>query len=190
MKGTQVTTIQNEIVFGATLNAVIIYDKFDFAIKAKAMLERAAQRTDESFHWSVRPWRADILKLPIAAEVALVEAAEAHLILLAGQVQSLLPWLADWLERWAKCRQVQEAALAIWDGSNAKTCSARAAPELSQFAGRHGLSLIFEDNAPVEDKSSEFSRNLNTREVSLTPALRQIREEPGRDHYRHWGVNE
>jgi hypothetical protein len=89
---------QNESVFDTTMKAVIIYDRFDFAVKAKAMLECAAQRTDETSQWSVRPWGTDILKLPTAAEVALEDAVGAHLILLAvGQVQSLLLWLGDWL---------------------------------------------------------------------------------------------
>ena len=80
----------------ATMNAVIIYDEFDYAAKANAMLERAAHRMDETTHWSIKPWRVDMLKLPPAAEAALAEAAEAHLILLAvRQVQSLLPWLVD-----------------------------------------------------------------------------------------------
>ena len=146
------------------MNAVIIYDEFDYAAKAKAMLERAAHRTDETTRWGVRLWRVDVLKLPPAAEAALAEAVEAHLIMLAvRQIQSLLPWLVDWLERWATCRQVQEAALAVWDGENAATRSARAAPELSQFAGRHGLSLIFDDNALVEGKSSMFASDLHKR---------------------------
>ena len=146
------TTIRdNNAFFAATLNAVIIYERFDFAAKAKAMLERAAHETGETTHWSVNPWRVDMLKLPPAAEAARAEAAEAHLIVLAvRQVQSLFPWLADWLERWATCRQVQEAALAVWDGGNTDTLSARATPELLQFAGRHGLSLIFEDSVEQE----------------------------------------
>jgi lysyl-tRNA synthetase class I len=97
------TAIRDENVFDATMTAMIIYDKCDSAAKAKEMLERVAHRTDERTHWSVMPWRADMLKLSPTAEVALAEAAEAHLILLAvRQVQSLLPWLVDWLERWAK----------------------------------------------------------------------------------------
>jgi hypothetical protein len=84
--------IRDKNVFDATMNAVIIYDTFDFAAKANAMLERAAHQTDETTHWSVKPWRVDMLKLPPAAEAALADAAEAHLILLAvRQVQSLLP---------------------------------------------------------------------------------------------------
>jgi hypothetical protein len=186
--------IREEKVLDATMNAVIIYDEFDYATKANAMLERAAHRTGEITHWSVKLWRVDVLKLSPAAETALAEAAEAHLIMLAvRQVQSLLPWLVDWLERWATRRQVQEAALAVWDGGNADTRFARATPELSQFAGRHGLSLIFDDNALVEDKSSMFASDLEKQEVSLTPTLQHIPERPVRDdylHWEHWGLNE
>lgn len=173
------------------MNAVIIYDKFDFAAQANAMLERAAHRAGETAHWSVKPWRVDILKLPPAAEAALAEAAEAHLIVLAlRQVQSFLPWLVDWLERWAACRQIQQAALAVWEGGSADTLSARAAPGLLQFAGRHGLSLIFDDNALVEDKSSMVASDPHKREVSSAPTLHQILEQPERDYYQHWGINE
>src|ERR1035441_1958243 len=147
VKRMSATTIRDNNAFETAMNAVIIYDRLDFAAKAKAMLERAVHETGETTDWSVKPWRVDMLKLPAAAEAALAEAAEAHLIVLAvRQVQSLL---VDWLQRWARCRKVPEAALAVWDGGDADTRSARASPELSQFAGYHGLSLIFDDNAPV-----------------------------------------
>jgi hypothetical protein len=42
------TAIRDKNVFDATVNAVIIYDKFDSAAEANAMLERAAHRTDEA----------------------------------------------------------------------------------------------------------------------------------------------
>jgi hypothetical protein len=180
MKRMNATAIREENVVEGTMNAVIIYDEFDYAAKAKAMLERAAHRTDETTHWGVRLWRVDVLKLPPAAEAALAEATEAHLIVLAvRQVQFLL---MDWLERWAACRQVQEAALALWDAGNADTRSARAAPELLQFAGHHGLSLIFDDNAMAEDNSSMDASSLHKREVSLPPTFQHILEEPVRDH--------
>ena len=184
------TAIRDENVFDATMNAVIIYDQFDYATKAKATLESAAHRTDETTHWGVRLWRVDVLKLPPAAEVALAEAAEAHLIMLAvRQVQSLLPQLMDWLERWATRRQIQDAALAVWDGGSAATRLARASPELSQFAGKHGLSLIIDAVVPTEDKSAVFTRSLHEREVTMTPTLQHIEEVVERD-YRHWGLNE
>ena len=184
------TAIQKENVFDATGNAVIIYDRFDFAAKAKAMLAHAADETSDTMHWSIKLWRVDILKLPQAAELALTEAAEAPLILLARlQAKSPFPWLLDWLERWAKCRQVQEAALAVWRGGDAETLWARATLELTQFARRHGLSLIFDDNALVEDKSSMYASDLHEREVSLTPTLQHILEQPVRDD-SHWGIND
>jgi len=185
------TMIQDRDVFDATMNAVIIYDRFDSAAKANARLERAAHRTDETTLWSVKAWRVDLLKLPPAADVALAEAAEAHLIVLAvGQVQSLPPWLVEWLERWATGRQVHEAALAVWDGGNADTRSARGTPELSQFARHHGLSLIFDDDALYEDKSSILGSGRRRHEPLLAPTLPRILEQPVRDNYLHWGINE
>ena len=185
------TAIREENVFEATMNAVIIYDEFDYATKAKATLERAANRTDKTTHWGIRLWRVDVLKLPPAAEAALAEAVEAHLIVLAArQGQSLFPWLADWLERWARCRQVQEAALAVWDGGNADTRSAQAAPELSQFAVRSGVSLLIDENALVEDPSTMSANNPHERDIPLPPTLHHIMEQPERETYRHWGINE
>ncbi len=189
-----VIAMRDKKAFDATMIAVIIYDKYDFATKANAMLERAAQRTGETEHWRVKPWRADILKLPPAAEEALAEAADAHLILLAmRQVQSFLPWLLGWLERWAVCRRIHAAGLAVWAGGIADAGSARAIPDLSHFARRHGLSLIFDDNALAEDKSLRLASDLHQREVSLTPTLHHILEQPVRDdgqHWKHWGIND
>ena len=177
------TAIQNQNIFDATMNAVVIYDKSDFAVKANAMLERAAHGMGKTTHWRIKLWRVDVLKLLPAAEAALAEAAEAHLILLAMlQAQSLAPWLVHWLERWAGCRRVQEAALAVWDGGNAAPHLTRATAELLQFAERHGLSLIFGDNPPVGDKCSMLLSDLHEREVSLTPKLQHILEQPVRPH--------
>jgi len=182
--------IREENGFESIMNAVVLYDTVDFAAKANAMLERAAHWTDETTHWSVKPWRVDMLKLPPAAEAALAEAAEAHLVVLElRQVQLVLPWLVDWLEQWAACRQVQDAALAVWDGGNAALRPARATPEWSQFAGRHGLSLIFKDNALIEDKSAIFAGGLHERELALTPTLKHILEQ-SEQGYQHWGLND
>jgi len=183
------TVIRDGTVFDEKFSAVIIYDKSDFAKEAKAMLERVAKRTDESARWNVKPWRAGLLKDSPTAEAALMEAAEAQLVLLAvRQVQSILPWLVDWLERWATCRRVPEAALGVWDCGNTDIAFARTVREFSHFTGRHGLSLIFDDNQPVDDQSSMFVSDLREREVSLTSTIHQIMEEPLHNHL-HWGVD-
>ncbi len=149
------TVLRDEDDTDATLNVVIIYDTFDLAVKARVMLER--HRTNEPTNWNIKPWRVDVLKQPAGAEEALTEAAEAHLILLAVRhVLPFLPWLVDWLERWAIGRQVQEAALAVWDDGITAAHSARAIPELSQFAGRHGLSLIFDSEDSVTKQTNTY----------------------------------
>jgi hypothetical protein len=173
----------------AILNAVIIYDKCDFAANANAMLEGAAHWTDETMHWSVKPWRVDVLELAPAAEAALADAVEAHLIVLAmREVGSFLPRLMEWLEGWVTRRQIQEAALAIWGGAH--NPRDQATLELTQFAGQHGLSLIFDNSAPVEDKSSMVAINQQKQQVLLTPTPRDFLERPGRDQLQHWGIDD
>ena len=65
------------------MNAVIVYDDVNFASKAQAMLGRAAHRADAALLWTVKPWRIELLILPPTAAMALQDAAEAHLIVLA-----------------------------------------------------------------------------------------------------------
>jgi hypothetical protein len=173
------------------MNAVLIYDTFDFAALAKTTLERVARATEETMHWSVKPWRLDILQLPQAADAALTEAMGAHLILLAlRHVQSLASWLIEWLERWARGREVLEAAVAVWDGGKAGTTSAGATRELLQFAGRHGLSLILDESTTVEKRTSMLAGDLHHGEDSSHPTTRRIRRLRAHDSYQHWGINE
>src|SRR4029077_13046842 len=89
------------------MNALIIYDNFSSATTAVATLQRAAHHAELDAQWNMRPWRVDVLRLPSAADEALREAADADLIVLAGpQAYPLPTWLKEWLERWAKRRQV------------------------------------------------------------------------------------
>jgi hypothetical protein len=160
------TAIRDESAIAASLNAVVVYDTFDSAVKARRVLER--DWAGEPTLWNVKPWRVDVLRISPAAEVALTEAADAHLILIAvPRFESFLPWLVDWLDRWATCRKVKEAGLALWDCG----ALAHARPELSQFAERHGMSLICDAAALVEDKSWVVAQDLH-------------------DPYQHWGINE
>jgi hypothetical protein len=173
------------------MNAVIIYDDFDIAVKAKATLERAARRADGALAWTVEPWRLDLLSLPPAMDAALTDAAHAHLIVLGLLHPRLLPaWLLDWLEQWAMRRQVPDAALALFDGGNGATLSATSGPELSQFAERHSLSFILGDVGPTEDGCAAFARSLPQRGVFVTPTRQRIMAEPARNFSRDWGINE
>ena len=183
------TAIRGGNAIAAWLNAVIVYDTFESAVKARRVLE--CDRPDEPTHWNVMPWRVDVLKTRPAAEVALTEAEDAHLILIVvPRFQSFLPWLVDWLERWASKRKVKEAGLALWDCGTLAHPRPVQPPELLQFAGRHRISLICPAVALVEDKSSVVASHMHEREVSLAPTLERIPEQPVRDRYQHWGINE
>ena len=137
----------------STMKAFIIYQDFASAAKANAALQRSAEHSDVHVQWNIRPWRVDLLKfLPTASE-ALADATDAHLIVFAGCcTQSISHCMQDWLERWAGRRQVQTAALAvlgIGDGGQLSPV----APDLSQFAKRHGLSVIFDDRPATKHVS-------------------------------------
>jgi hypothetical protein len=62
-----------------TMNVMIIYDKFDSAAKARALLEGAAHHLDESTRCDATLMRLDILKLPPAGEAALAGAEDESL---------------------------------------------------------------------------------------------------------------
>jgi hypothetical protein len=66
--------------FEMTLKAAVIYDDFDFAARAAALLERVTIRADEAMKWDVKPWRLDVLKTSSLANAALGETADADLM--------------------------------------------------------------------------------------------------------------
>jgi hypothetical protein len=178
-------------VFEASMNAMVIYDEGDWARQATALLARASERADATTRWRVTPWRADLLNLGPFAQEALREAAGAHLIVLAvGGGPERVAGLLGWLEAWAAGRQVQDAALAVFEGASGDTLAATATPELSEFAQRHGLSFIFGDVNPVEAESARLKEDLHQREVALTPTIAHMLEQAPPGSYQHWGINE
>ena len=60
---------------------MIIYDDLTGATRAAAALKRAAWRANVSADWDIKPWRTEALKFPSVADKALIEAADADLIL-------------------------------------------------------------------------------------------------------------
>jgi len=147
------------------MNVVILYDDFACAAKAKVILERAAHRADAVLVWTVKPWRLDMLMPSLSADAALTDAADAHLVVLSLRHPLPLPtWVSDWLDQWATRRQVQEAALAVWDGGNGDTLSCSAAPpELSDFARHHGLNFIIGNASPEGYESAVSAPSLHGR---------------------------
>jgi hypothetical protein len=185
------TAMRDESVLEATMNAMIIYKECGSAGKANALLKRASDRADGATQWSVKPWRLDMLYWPPLAQDAQRDEAKAHLIVLAvGGRAEVPPRLLNWLEGWAGCRQVQDAALAVFDGGNGDAFSVTATPTLCEFAQRYGLSFIFGDVSPAEDVPAEVWADLHEREVAQTATMAHILEQVSPGSYQHWGINE
>ena len=129
----------------SAMKVLVIYDGCQIAARAIAIL------ADTTVQWSIRFWQLNSLSLPPAAERALVEAAGAQLILLAGRrVRALPAFLRSWLEQWATRRQIENAALAVMSDEPNAAFSAFVPFELSEFAGQPGLSFTAEDGPAVE----------------------------------------
>src|SRR6266446_2119744 len=149
------------------MNVLIIYDSFSSATTAVATLHHAAHRAELDAPWNIKPWRVDVLKLALAADEALKQAADADLIVFAGpQAYQPPTWLKEWLECWVKRRQVGDAALALIRDRTGGWKSAPAAPELSSFAARHGLGFIIESDP-------EYTKTMSIH-----------------SSYRDWGIND
>jgi len=177
------------------MKALIIYDDFASAAKANTTLQHSAQKADCAVEWNIHPWRVDLLKFPPTADEALAEALDAHLIVFAGRSAQSLPfWLERWLEQWTKHRRIKDAALAVVSaGSLEALSSASAKPDLSEFARRHDLNVIFGDDitsipSSIEDTSSGGESHQHERKLSKSPFLPRTLDTKSRDAYRGWSI--
>lgn len=149
------------------MKALIIYDDFASGVKASTAMHRAAYRAKVRVRLDIKPWRVDVLKLPLAADEALMEAVDADLIVLAGPGAPLLPvWIKEWLECWGIRRQTRESALVVICAKAGGKPSAAVTLELSRFAVRNDLSFIVENN-PVLAADTFSSAPLRPNENSL-----------------------
>lgn len=173
------------------LKAIIIYDNFAFAAKANERLRGATIRADAVMRWEVKPWRLDVLELHQSEEEALMDAADAHLIVFAGhRAQALPAWLLNWLERWVACRQIADVAFAVIGGRNGDVLSMPSTPELARFVERHGLNFIT-DQEPVANNEEEFFEHDKPEDGGMPPLLQsRFVDVPKGISYRGWGIND
>jgi hypothetical protein len=132
----------------AAIKALIIYDDTACAARVSAALHRAGHNADMNVEWDIRPLRLDALRRIPEAHEALVEASGAHLILFAGGLAQSFPSLLErWLERWAATRRIEDATLAVMNRLGGGMLSSAISPLLNDFAERHGLTFIVEQDS-------------------------------------------
>jgi len=174
-----------------TLKATVIYDDFDFATRAAALLERVAVRVHEAIKWDVKPWRLDVLKQSSLAGAAGAEAADADLLVFAlSQTHSLPPELTVWLEDWETNRQIEDTAIMVLSPGE----RAAATPlwhELKQFAQRQGLAFLSSHDVRQNGDSMRFVHQLWQRRQPAAPAFGSLANSPHPPRPPlHWGLNE
>jgi len=153
------------------MNALIIYDDFAGAAKATTALRQSAFSANVTVEWHIKPWRTDVLRHPSAGNEALIEAVDADLIVFVGSQASSLPtWLEEWLRRWVIHRDVEDAALAVlYHHESAGVLVTPDALQLSQFAERHGLSFISENQTTLQDQTLPFPHALSVHKWPASP---------------------
>jgi hypothetical protein len=177
-----------------TMKALIIYDDVDSAERAVGILRRAASQGRVHSQWEIKPWRVGLLRLPKAAEKALLEAVDADAIVFADLRGSRLPtWLKDWLMQWGVRRQPGEPALVVTCASPPnKPCGV--SHELLRFAAQNNLDLIVQANPSLPINRLVAPALVPPLEESiLSPASEQTPISQAASHnglYRHWGINE
>jgi len=161
------------------MKAAIIYDDFNVAIKAGATLRQSAHQSSLAIEWHISLWRANILKFPPVATEALMDAAEAHLIIFAGACARPIPaWLLNWLERWVTLRQVKDAVLAVVSADGTGGFSLSASSDVARFARRHGLDYISDTGVASGDVLEFLTAPLIGPELAVPAGA-----------YRGWNIN-
>jgi hypothetical protein len=182
---------QEKSLFELTLKTAVIYDDFDFAARAAALLERVAIRADEAMKWDIKPWRLDVLQEPSLADAALDETADADLIVVALRKTPSRPdELMIWLESWAMKRQTEDTAMMVF-------CPEKnAAPtplwhELKEFAEWRNLHFMGSRNLRDDGNAMEFVHQLWQWKQPPQPVVPMLESFAESAHPSgHWGINE
>jgi len=185
-----IATRENRL-FEMTLKAAVIYDDFDFAARAAALLERVAIRADEAMKWDVKPWRLDMLKTSSLANAALGETADADLIVVAlCQTHSPPDELRGWLESWATKRQTVDAAMMVLCPEE-NAASTPLWGELKELAKRHDLPFLGSRILRDEGDSMDFVHGLWQQKQPPQPVVPTLQSFAASSRPpRHWGINE
>jgi len=174
-----------------TLKAAVIYDDFDFAARAAALLDRVAIRADEAMKWDIKPWRLDVLQEPSLADAAFDETADADLIVVALRKTPSRPdELMSWLESWAMKLQTVDPAMMVYcpEGNAA---SMPLGHELKEFAEWHSLPFLGSHNLRDDGNSIEFVHRLWRRKQPPQPVAPTLESFAISHHPSgHWGINE
>jgi hypothetical protein len=173
------------------MKALILYENRHYEARARATLRGAARRAGVEAGWDIHYWHSDLLTGQAAAAEALMDAADAVVVLVASSHAHLPPiWMMVWLENWATNRRIVDSALAVIGDDAIEGPVASCFPRFSEFARRHGLTLIVRESAKNELAFDFFARRFRDASPLLSPASRNWKQAPVHAIRMDWGINE
>jgi hypothetical protein len=157
---------------GTILKAVIIYDDFESATHATALLERVALRVDRAVKWDIKPWRRDVLKQPTLAALTVAVAANADLIVLAlNHLHPPPPELPDWLKNWAVHRRIKDAAVLTLPAGRSHPQS-KSWNEIKTLVEAHDLTFLGGHHLRSNDSPAPWGHRWQPRRQLAAPVPR------------------
>lgn len=93
-----------------SFNVVLVYEDFPAGIRATQMVDRLLHDLDPQFAYDSKIWKFDILQIAQLRELAVQDAADADLIIIAAHGTTELPaavkcWINLWLARAGRSRR-------------------------------------------------------------------------------------
>ena len=173
---------------GTALKAAVIYDDFEMAEEAGRLIERVAHLAGESIAWQIHPLPVHALQPAASGDDARLEAADAQWMVLAlRDAVWLPPWLTEWLEGWAACRQKADAAIVTLGAGWHSHLSTPTLKKLRRLAHEWGLTCFCDGGAEGGDAVAEYF-STHPSAAWPTPWLPQSSERF--TQLRDWGINE
>jgi hypothetical protein len=172
------------------MKATIFWDDSSFAAKACGLLRRVGDRPGVNVPWAIKTWPVNALHHASLSERALLESADAHLIVIPGNhARSLSSHLGGWLNRWAALRELGDAAVGVIDDNADSVAPNDLSLELRLLIQGHGLNLIH-DEAPAS-KGKNLSVRFAPKESHPSPIkFAHLPQTGWLDVFRGFGIND
>ena len=174
-----------------TMKSVIIYEDLAFLANAIAKLQRVGCRPKVNARRTIKSWPINTLEQEAAAKKILIEAADAHLIVIPARYARTLPLgLREWLERWATLRQIQDAAVAVIGDATHADFPRTVSPELAMLVQKQGLNFIIDEVPVARNATKLVVRFQHERDLPLPLEWPRFRHAVTSDSFRGFGINE
>ena len=174
------------------MKAIIFSDDSALATRTRSTLNRVARRPEVGIDWIMKHWRVITLRDASSSINALLEAADAHLIVIPAEYARSLPvHLHEWLEQWAGLREIEDAAVAVVGDNTSAGLRKGWDPDLGLLAQRHGLNLIMNEATVEETVAAKLPVRFSTnREQALPIRLAHLSYAVMPDGCRGFGIND